>query len=122
LQHELSARVIDAVRQYMIESGAAAYNFDSGEGLIRHVVVRVSFKADEVMVIVVANGDVMPELEKLVSILCNKVPEVKSIYLNINREKTNQILGSECMLIYGEETINDFIGELRFDISPLSFF
>lgn len=50
------------------------------------------------------------------------VPEVKSIYLNINTEKTNVILGRKNILLYGSETITDTIGKYRFMISPHSFF
>ena len=42
--------------------------------------------------------------------------------LNINSKNTNVILGQECITLYGSDSIQDYIGEFKFNISPLSFF
>lgn len=47
---------------------------------------------------------------------------LKSVSLNINREKTNRILGDKCITIWGSDYITDYIGDVRFHISPMSFF
>lgn len=45
-----------------------------------------------------------------------------SLCLNINTERTNVILGSRVVPIYGEAYITDYIGPIRYRISPLSFY
>ena len=76
----------------------------------------------EVMVVLVANGKKLPYLNELASVLKENVPGFKTLVVNTNREKTNVILGKENNVIYGNGKINDYIGDLVFEISPLSFF
>jgi 23S rRNA (uracil1939-C5)-methyltransferase len=74
------------------------------------------------MVIVVINGAVLPDKELLINDLSTQIPEIRSIVLNINTNQTNIIMGEENKVIYGPGTIRDYIGNLKFQISPLSFF
>ncbi|MBQ9278199.1 MAG: 23S rRNA (uracil(1939)-C(5))-methyltransferase RlmD [Lachnospiraceae bacterium] len=48
--------------------------------------------------------------------------KLSNISLNINKEKTNKILGYKNITIYGEDYITDYIGDVRFNVSPQSFF
>ncbi|MDU7904015.1 MAG: 23S rRNA (uracil(1939)-C(5))-methyltransferase RlmD, partial [Peptostreptococcaceae bacterium] len=91
-------------------------------GVLRHLVTKVGFETKEVMVVLVANGKKLPYLNELASVLKENVPGFKTLVLNTNREKTNVILGKENKVIYGDGKINDYIGDLVFEISPLSFF
>ena len=61
-------------------------------------------------------------LNELASVLKENIPGFKTLVVNVNREKTNVILGNENRVIYGDGKINDYIGDLVFEISPLSFF
>lgn len=45
-----------------------------------------------------------------------------SVCININKEKTNKILGDKCVTLYGRDYIEDYIGDILFRISPLSFY
>ena len=74
------------------------------------------------MVVLVANGRKLPYLNELASVLKENIPGFKTLVVNVNREKTNVILGNENRVIYGDGKINDNIGDLVFEISPLSFF
>ena len=74
------------------------------------------------MVVLVANGRKWPYLNGLASVLKENIPGFKTLVVNVNREKTNVILGNENRVIYGDGKINDNIGDLVFEISPLSFF
>lgn len=122
-----SDKVRKIVRQFIIEKGISAYNETMGKGLLRHIVTRVGFNTGEIMVVLVINGNKLPASEELVRRLLEsgKATEssgIKSIYLNINTENTNIILGRKNILIYGSKTITDMIGGYRFLISPHSFF
>lgn len=74
------------------------------------------------MVVLVANGTNLPHLNELASVLKENILGFKTLVLNVNKAKTNVILGKENKVIYGNGKINDYIGDLVFEISPLSFF
>jgi len=86
------------------------------------VVTRTGFKTGEVMVVIVINGEDLPHKRELVDMLVENVPGVKSVFLNVNTQNTNVILGRKNIKIFGQDTISDYIGKYRFNISPLSFY
>lgn len=73
------------------------------------------------MTTIVVNGDKLPHAEELVKKLMT-VKGMASIVLNINKSKTNVILGDKCITLSGKDTIRDSIGRIMFDISALSFY
>lgn len=121
-------RVIDIVAKdifnKLIELGFDGYNEEKNIGDIRHIVVRRGYHTSEIMIIlVVNNNDLFSDSRflKLVNhIKLNK--NIKSLVLNLNKSKTNEILGDKSKVIYGEEYISDYIGDFKFLISPKSFF
>ena len=121
IQHGINDKIIAVVRKYIEENQVPIYNEETGKGLIRHVITRVGFATGEIMVCIVANGAKLPNSETLVSEL-QQIELMTSIVLNVNRERTNVILGNKVKLLWGKEFITDFIGDIRFEISPLSFF
>jgi 23S rRNA (uracil1939-C5)-methyltransferase len=48
--------------------------------------------------------------------------KLTTLVLNVNQEKTNRILGDSCRILYGDGYITDNIGDIRFQISPMSFY
>ena len=105
----------------MEENNIKAYDEVTHKGLVRHVLIRKGFKTGEIMVCVIINGDKLPHAEKLINELC-KIDGMKSITLNVNKEKTNVIMGTEIIPVWGEKYITDYIGDVKFRISPLSFY
>jgi 23S rRNA (uracil1939-C5)-methyltransferase len=123
-----NAAILAAVREYIIESGASVYDETTGKGAVRHVLIRKGFHTGEIMVCVVANAKKLPNEEMLVEKLVklefegNVKPRITSIILNINKENTNVILGDKCRTLWGKDCIEDSIGRVKFQISPLSFY
>ncbi len=117
-----SDKIRGIIREFLNSYEIPAYDEKTGKGLVRHIITRVGFNTGEIMVVLVINGSSLPNAEELVRQLADGVSGVKSIYLNINTEKTNVILGRKNILLYGGETITDMIGKYRFMISPHSFF
>lgn len=109
--------VIDFMEKYEIEP----YDEKTGSGLVRHVLIRKGFASGEIMVCLVVNGKKLPYAEQLVDELC-KLEGMTSITLNVNRKNTNVILGEELILLWGQDYITDAIGDIRYQISPLSFY
>lgn len=113
--------ILENILEFMNVNHISAYDETTGEGLLRHVLIRYGFHTGEIMVCLVVNGDNIPNSEKLVENLC-RIEGMTSITLNMNRECTNVILGREMKLLWGQEYITDFIGNVKYQISPLSFY
>ncbi|WP_250674012.1 23S rRNA (uracil(1939)-C(5))-methyltransferase RlmD [Paraclostridium ghonii] len=122
IQHDVNDKIIKIIKTYIKAYNVSIYDEKNHTGVLRHLVTKVGFKTKEVMVVLVANGKKLPYLNELASVLKENVPGFKTLVLNTNREKTNVILGKENKVIYGDGKINDYIGDLVFEISPLSFF
>ena len=133
IQEPVNAVILPVVKKFMEEFSIPAYDEEKGSGLLRHVLTRVGFHTKEVMVCLIINGRKLPKAE----VLCERVKKavesfassdgncgyiLKSFCLNVNKEKTNVILGNEIIPVYGETYITDYIGDIKYQISPLSFY
>ena len=118
---EVNEKILNMVISFMEEYHIPAYNEISGKGLVRHVLVRYGFATKEIMVCLVVNGRKIPHVEKLVERL-KSLTGMTSITLNVNEENTNVILGNEIICLWGQDYITDYIGSIKYQISPLSFY
>ena len=117
--------ILDCIRGFMEEYHIAPYEEELHKGLVRHVLIRKGFTTGELMVCLVLNGDVkkLKAPEVLVERLVKLFPShMASISCSINREKTNVIMGKEIVNLYGPGYITDYIGNVCYRISPLSFY
>ncbi|MDE7283573.1 MAG: 23S rRNA (uracil(1939)-C(5))-methyltransferase RlmD [Lachnospiraceae bacterium] len=149
-------QILETVLSYMRENNVPAYHEASGEGLVRHILIRTGFASGEIMVCLVINGKKLPAQEELVRKLTeidfgeiamgtdfDERPtgidsdgrRIVSISVNINTERNNVIMGKETRTLWGRDYIEDSIrildsadsganvtGEVKFRISPLSFY
>ena len=122
IQHEVNDRIVEVLRQYMEQYKVSAFDDATGVGLIRHILTKVGFTTGEIMVVLITNGRKIPHQQELIQALTREIPGIRSIVQNINMKKTNRILGDECITLFGEDKIVDYIGILKFHISALSFF
>ena len=106
---------------YMEKFHIQPYDENTGKGLVRHVLIRYGFFTDEMMVCLIINGEKLPGEEALVKSLC-QIPETVSVMVNVNKKRNNVILGEKVRLLWGQPYITDKIGEISYQISPLSFF
>ena len=118
----VNRQVTKIVTEFMEKYHIEPYNEETHRGLVRHILVRCGFHTGQVMVCLVINGTKLPRHEELVKCLSEAVSGLVSVSLNVNREKTNAILGRELINLYGHGYLEDMIGDVRFRISPLSFF
>ena len=118
---EENREVLEVILAYMRKNHVSAYDETTGRGLVRHVLIRKGFASNELMVCLVINGKELPAKEELVCAL-TCIPNMTSVSYSINRENTNVIMGNEIILLWGSRTIQDKIGDVRFTISPLSFY
>ena len=115
---EIAKYICDLLEKYNI----TVYNEKKKSGLLRHIVIKVGIKTDEIMCILVINGKQIPKEDKIINELISRFPNIKTIVRNINEKNTNVILGKENITIYGPGFIYDKLGDYIFKISPLSFY
>ena len=113
--------ILNEIISYMEENKVEPYDETTGKGLIRHVLIRYGFTTKEIMVCLIINGKSIPNAEKLCRRL-ETIDGMTSITLNVNQKQTNVILGEKVLPLWGKETITDYIGEVKYQISPLSFY
>lgn len=122
IQHPINEAVAKAIKGYIEKYKITVYDEKTRKGLIRHVVTRRGYVTGEIMVVIIINGNALPHLGELIKALKGVVPSLKSIVQNINKDNTNVIFGRLSKTLYGSDTIIDYIGDLKFLISPQSFF
>lgn len=113
---------LEAFAKWIESENITSYNEQTGKGLLRHIYFRKGFATGEVMACAVINANSIPNGELLVSLLREKVDGLTSVAVNINKEKTNVILGKETNIIWGEKYIRDSLLGKDFLISPNSFY
>lgn len=118
---EENRQVLDVVLGWMEKYGVSAYDEKTGTGLVRHILIRYGFKTGEMMVCLVINGERVPKQEALVERL-REISGMTSITTSTNQERTNVIMGSKIRTLWGTPYISDYIGEVKYQISPLSFY
>ena len=107
------------IAKYIVDNwDKSIYDEKTNKGLLRNIVIRQGFKTDEIMVIIVQNGDDQYDVEKLVE----EFPKIKTVILNINKKNTNVVMSNDNKVIYGDGFIYDFLGDYKFKISPNSFY
>lgn len=118
---EENRKILEIIKAYMVSEGIRPYNEQTHKGLLRHALIRKGFRTGELMVCLVINGKKLPGSDKLVRMLC-EIEGMRSISYSINQEKTNVIMGKETVNLYGPGYITDYIGNVKYQISPLSFY
>lgn len=137
LQDKVNDEIIKRFRGFLEQYSVEPYDEERHTGLVRHILTRVGRKTGEVMICVIINGtelvgcvprkaadsktkymNVEQELVKCME----DIPGITSISINMNQEKTNRILGAKCRTIWGSDTISDYIGNVKYQINPLSFY
>ena len=99
-----------------------AYQEDRGKGALRHSVVRCGYATDDVMLVLVVNGQHLPHEQEFIAALRKAHPELTSIFLNVNQKRTNAILGRETRLLWGSTSMSDKLLGCTFEIGPTSFY
>ncbi len=118
---KVNVDILQFMRSFIEKYKIEPYEEDTHKGLLRHILTRVGYSTGEIMVCLVINGTDLAHKEELIRGL-TKIHGMKSICLNVNKEKTNVILGEKVIPLWGEPYITDRIGDIKYRISPLSFY
>lgn len=118
---KVNEEILTFLRSFITKYHIEPYDEETHKGLLRHILIRVGYSTGEIMVCLVVNAANIPHKEELIQGLL-KIEGMKSICLNVNQEKTNVILGEQIIPLWGEPYITDYIGSIKYRISPLSFY
>jgi 23S rRNA (uracil1939-C5)-methyltransferase len=113
---------IQTVKEICRELGVKAYNEETHQGDLRHIMARYGKQTGELMVVIITRTGNVPFREKLVDEIVSRLHQVKSIIHNVNSKRTNVIMGDKTKVLWGNEVIYDSIGGVKFAISALSFY
>lgn len=122
LQPPVFEKVVAAILNWAGHHGIEPYNEETGAGVLRHIYLRQAHATGELMACVVVNTEQCPHKNALVEELTAVLPDISSIIINVNRERTNVILGRKCITVWGGDYITDRLCGLKIEISPLSFY
>lgn len=121
IQNEGNNIIAAAMREAIKRFNISVYDENNHSGCLRHVMGRVG-KHDEAMVVLVTATKRLENDKALVRFLRERIPNLVSVYHNIQTYRNNVILGRETRLLWGKSTISDNIGSYVYHISPRSFF
>ncbi|WP_342043215.1 23S rRNA (uracil(1939)-C(5))-methyltransferase RlmD [Bacillus sp. OTU2372] len=113
---------VQTIKEICSRLAIPAYQEESHKGVLRHIMARFGKQTGELMVVLITRTAELPQKDKLVEEIIARLPKVKSIVHNVNSKRTNVILGEKTKVLWGSEIIYDYIGEVKFAISALSFY
>ena len=123
---KIQTKISQEISKYILDNWKdSIYDEETGKGLLRNIMVREGFKTNEIMLVLVQNGEknVFETNSKLkIENVIKEFPKIKTIVINVNTEKTNVVLSRKNIIVYGDGTIIDRLGDYEFKISPNSFY
>lgn len=122
IQNETCEEIARDIFEFIKENNISTYNEETLKGTVRHIVVKIGVRTNEVLVTLVLNDKTFKYDKKFIEFITTEHPNIKTIVKNYNMKNTNVILGKENEVIYGSGYIYDILGEYKFKISPLSFY
>ena len=123
IQPQIFTDMVRAAEEWISECKIPVYDEASHKGLLRHIYIRLAKATGEIMFTAVVNGENLPYADFILGKLKEICGEnLKSLQININKSRTNVILGDECRVIYGEKYITDILCGVKVRLSPLSFY
>ncbi len=118
---EVNSDILRMILEFMEKYQIEPYDEERHKGLVRHILLRYGFATGEIMVCLVLNGRKLPHAKELTGRL-SEIRGMTSITVSVNTEKTNVIMGGEIITLWGQDYITDYIKDVKYQISPLSFY
>ena len=122
LQPEALNDIAAAVCAFLQEHHIPLYDEETHKGLVRHIFLRQGRHSGQVLLCLVVNGHKLPHAQQFCEEMTARFPQIKTIVLNVNRQKTNVITGDECIPLFGSGFIEDTMCGVPVKLGPLSFY
>lgn len=122
LQSEVSAKIVNRVREFCQLKKLSVYSTKTHEGYLRHLVIRDSKKTGEIMINLVTTNVEAEVMKQFTQMLIGEFPVVTTIVNNITDRKSMIAIGDVENILYGNGYITEQLGGYTFKISANSFF
>lgn len=122
IQDESFAPIMKTLMEYIDRFQIPVYQEETHTGILRHLFLRKGRGTGEVMVCLVATTEKLPKKAELIQALTAAHPEIVSVMLNINPDKTNVIMGKKTVCLFGKPYLEDELLGVRFQIAPEAFY
>jgi len=122
IHNSLGEKVFQQIQAILKASTITGYNYQTGEGELRHVLIKTALYTQEALVTLVTNGSGSSELRAVARQMIRAMPEVKGVVQNINLSRDNIVLGAEFCCLEGKDAITERLCGLSFKVSSASFF
>jgi len=122
IQHPLNNKLLKAVKDILAKLNWETYNENTGDGLLRYLISRVSITRDEILLTIVTTSTRIPQQAEFVNAVSKKIPQLKGIIINKNDRRGNVVLGTVNKVIWGEDFITEEINGIKYRVSQDSFF
>ena len=117
-----SAKIMELVREYAFENHLPPYDQREHIGLLRHLMIRKGYNTGQLMVNIVTSKN-KPELFKgLAERIVAEYPNITSIMHTVATNKGGTTIPEVQNLLFGQDYIEDKLGDLTYKISAASFF
>lgn len=120
LGSSLNAEIMNIISEYIRHCNVSVYDENTHTGIMRRAFLRTN--GSEIMVVISANADTLPHANKLCDMLRNVSDNITSIILNVNKKRTNLVLGDKNITLWGKDKLSATLCGLKYEISPHSFF
>ena len=120
LGDELVTKIMDTISNHIKKYNISVYDEASHKGVMRRAFLRTT--DTEIMVVISANADSIPKCDELIGNITALSPKISSIILNINKKRTNLVLGDKNVTLWGKDVLSATLCGLSYEISPHSFF
>ena len=122
LQPKIFGEILNDVCGFANKNAWSVYDEESGQGLLRHLYLRIGERTGQIMLCLVINADELPKENEFVREITEKYPYIVSVQINKNKKNTNVVLGEEYRVLFGTPYIEDILCGVRFRITPESFY
>ena len=114
--------VLKTVEMVLNKYKMTAYDIDKETGIIKHILIRKSFKTNDMLLVFVTNGNLLPNAKKMAQDVIKLHPKVVTVIQNVHHRKTALVLLDEEKILYGSGYITDEIDGVKFRLSSKSFY
>ncbi len=121
IEPNIFREIANFIIAYAEKARISIYNETEHKGVLRHIYIRKGHYSGEISVTLVARRKI-PELLPLAHALKKEFPQIEGVVLNLNKDKTNVVLGDEEIILYGKPEIIDTMCGLEIELSPKSFY
>lgn len=122
LEDRRAQRIVGEFKKLMHDFKLMPYDAQTGRGLVRHTLIRTSVTTGQIMLVIVTASPVFPAKKNFVGAMLRACPEITTIVQNISNDRLALKLGARSNVLYGKGYIEDELCDLRFRISPESFY